>query len=44
MLKKLELLLNKLQDVPLLAIRLALAYGFYEPAMKKLQDIHAIGD
>jgi len=44
MLKKLEFSLNKLQDLPLLAIRLVLAYGFYEPAMEKVQDIHAIGD
>lgn len=44
MLKKIELTFNKLQDLPLLAIRLVLAYGFYEPAMQKIQDIHAIGD
>ncbi|WP_374444311.1 DoxX family protein [Epilithonimonas sp.] len=44
MLKKIELSLNKLQDLPLLAIRMILAYGFYDPAMKKLQDINAIGD
>ena len=30
--------------VPPLAFRLILAYGFYEPAMMKLHDIHSIGE
>lgn len=34
--------LNKLQDLPLLFFRLILAYGFYNPAMKKWSDIGAI--
>jgi len=34
-----------LKDIlPPLAFRLILAYGFYEPAMMKLHDIHSIGD
>ena len=37
-------ILNSLRDLPPLLFRLILAYGFYEPAMKKLSDIHAIGD
>jgi len=36
---------DKLKDiVPPLLFRLILAYGFYKPAMAKLQDVHAIGD
>ncbi len=31
-------------DVPLLLMRLALAYGFYGPALNKLQDIQGIAD
>jgi len=31
------------KDIPLLAIRLVLAYGFWGPAMMKWKDIHAIG-
>jgi putative oxidoreductase len=34
--------LNSLQDVSLSAMRLALAYGFYEPAKMKWNDISAI--
>lgn len=30
--------------IPALLFRLILAYGFYEPAMMKLNDIHAIGE
>lgn len=33
-----------LSDWPLLFLRICLAYGFYEPAMNKWSDIHAIGD
>lgn len=36
--------IDKLSDLPLLFLRLILAYGFYTPAMNKWQDIHAIGD
>lgn len=35
-------ILNKLQSVSLLLIRLILAYGFYEPAMNKWKDIGAV--
>lgn len=35
--------LNCLSDLPPLFFRLILAYGFYGPAMKKLADLHAIG-
>lgn len=30
--------LDKLRDIPLLLLRLVLAYGFYEPAMRKVQN------
>lgn len=30
-------------DLPLLFLRLILAYGFYHPAMMKLKDVNAIG-
>ena len=30
-------------DIPLLFLRLILAYGFYTPAMMKLKDVNAIG-
>ena len=33
---------SMLRDIPLLVIRLVLAYGFYEPAMKKLQNFDDI--
>lgn len=36
--------LASLKDVPLLAIRLTLAYGFYEPAMYKWKDVGAIAE
>lgn len=36
--------LNSLKDLPLLLIRLVLAYGFYKPAMMKWSDIGAIAD
>ena len=36
--------LSKLSFLPLLVIRLVLAYGFYEPAMSKFKDIQAIAD
>jgi len=31
-----------LQSIALLLARLAVAYGFYEPAMMKWSDIHAV--
>jgi putative oxidoreductase len=34
--------LTNLKDIPLLLMRLILAYGFYEPAMMKIKDINAI--
>jgi len=40
----LESLLDKLRDTGLLFLRLALAYGFYTPAMSKWADIGAIAD
>ena len=33
-----------LQSIALLLARLAVAYGFYEPAMMKWSDIHAVAD
>ena len=36
--------LIKLKDLPLLFIRLILAYGFFSPAMMKIKDIHSIAD
>ncbi|OIP00346.1 MAG: DoxX family protein [Bacteroidetes bacterium CG2_30_33_31] len=35
--------LNILSDLPLLAMRLILAYGFWGPGMMKWKDINAIG-
>lgn len=37
-------MVGKLSDLPLLLIRLVLAYGFYNPAMMKLKDINSIAD
>ena len=37
-----EPITKKLQDVALLALRFILAYGFYEPAMRKWDDISAV--
>ncbi|MCX6182248.1 MAG: DoxX family protein [Bacteroidetes bacterium] len=36
--------LSTLNDIPLLAMRLVLAFGLYIPAMNKWEDIHSIGD
>jgi len=36
--------LSALKDLPLLFMRLVLAYGFYLPAKMKWSDIHGIGD
>ena len=35
--------LAKLKDLPLLALRLILAYGLYNPAIMKVKDLEAIG-
>jgi len=35
---------ESLKDIPLLAMRLVLAYGFWGPATMKWNDINAIGD
>lgn len=37
-----ESVLDKFQDISLLALRLILAYGFYEPAMNKWKDIDSV--
>ena len=37
-------LISKLEDLPLLFIRLLLAYGFYSPAMMKLKDINSVAE
>jgi len=42
--KLVDPLLNKLQSVSLLFLRLILAYGFYEPAMNKWSDIGAVAE
>ena len=36
--------LSQLNDLPLLLLRLVLAYGFYGPAMMKIKDIGAIAE
>jgi len=36
--------LQGLRGLPLLFLRLILAYGFYTPAINKLRDVSAIGD
>ena len=37
-------LLDKMQNVSLLFLRLILAYGFYEPAMMKWKDISSVAE
>lgn len=37
-------LLNKLKDLPLLFIRLILAYGFFKPALMKVKDVNSIAE
>lgn len=44
MLEKLNNKLSKLKNLPLLFIRLILAYGFFNPAMIKLKDINSIAE
>lgn len=39
--KKVAVLFSKFQSFSLLAVRLVLAYGFFEPAMHKIKDIHS---
>ncbi len=39
--KKFIVLSNQLRDIPLLAMRLILAYGFYHPAMEKWSNMEA---
>ncbi|RLA72751.1 MAG: DoxX family protein [Epsilonproteobacteria bacterium] len=39
-----EPLLNKMQSLSLLFLRLILAYGFYEPAMMKWKDISSVAE
>lgn len=36
--------LDNLRDLAPLMLRLILAYGFFEPAWNKIQDVHAIGE
>ena len=36
--------LNSLKDLPPLIFRLILAYGFYEPAIKKMANVNAIAE
>lgn len=40
---KMETYLSKIKDLPLLFLRLILAYGFYGPAVMKWRDIHGVG-
>ena len=40
---RISFLTDKLKDLPLLMIRIILAYGLYTPAMNKWADIEAIG-
>lgn len=42
--EKIDVLLNKGQDVALLLLRLILAYGFFSPAMHKWDDIGAVAE
>ncbi len=42
--EKIESILDTGKDISLLFIRLILAYGFYEPAMMKWNDISAVGE
>lgn len=42
--RKITEMLDRLQDIPLLALRLLLAYGFYTPAMMKWGNIEGIAE
>lgn len=44
MLEKCYSKFSKLKDLPLLFIRLILAYGFFNPAMMKIKDINSIAE
>jgi putative oxidoreductase len=44
MLQKYYTILSKLKDLPLLIIRLVLAYGFLNPALTKLKDLHSVAE
>ena len=44
MLQKYYSTLSKLKDLPLLAIRLVLAYGFLNPALMKLKDLSSVAE
>ncbi|MEA3478679.1 MAG: DoxX family protein [Bacteroidota bacterium] len=40
--KQMTVSLSRARDLPLLLIRWVLAFGFFTPAMMKMQDVHAI--
>jgi len=42
--KRFVTILNKAQDIPLLFLRLILAYGFWEPAKTKWADINSVAE
>jgi len=42
--KYISKIIENLKDIPLLTMRLVLAYGFFGPAIMKWNDINAIGD
>jgi putative oxidoreductase len=44
MIEKKNILVDRLKDLPLLFIRLILAYGFFNPALMKIKDVHGIAD
>lgn len=44
MLERYYTIINKLKDLPLLFIRLILAYGFFKPAIMKIKDISIIAE
>jgi putative oxidoreductase len=44
MLQKLYHTLSSFKDLPLLFLRLILAFGFFQPAMMKLKDINGIAE
>lgn len=44
MLQKLYHTFESFKDIPLLLLRITLAFGFYQPAMMKLKDINGIAE
>lgn len=42
--QKYLLLIRKLKDLPLLFLRLILAYGFLEPALMKIRGLHGVAE